>query len=398
MRVFVGVDGGSGSHAVCVIDTEGPVLGRLEAGHDRAGTAVLILRLMKYRVPGHIPVAIERSSGLLVDTLVEAGFVVTPIHPDVVEACRPRYRAVSAESDPGDASILADILRTDGHRLTALKPQSDAIEAQRGPVRGRDDLVSSRVASGNQLCALPDGFWPGATVIFAELGDVRERYQSEDQLAAEAGTASAGDGPGTSAAEPPSPASPTTPNIRAPGLPPSTTAPEPKTATPPTPSESSAEPGRESAGAPGPTASRKTRPNMPAQSPFWPLSDLPVHTGSLVPPGPAPCCLRRSDEWPPGAFVPRFCRFSIADPALNGDTLRDFRVAPIRTGAFDQLSEQLDRALEEADDRPDLCRPVSAQVVDARRVVAARQCNTEDAKAAIRAAEIGPDEAARRSG
>jgi len=175
MRVLVGVDWGSGSHAVCMIDAEGQVLDRLEAGHDRAGAAALILRLMEYGVSGDIPVAIERPSGLLVDTLVEAGFVATPIHPDVVQACRPRYRAVSAESDPGDASILADILRTDGrHRLTALKPQSDAIEAQCGQVRDRDDLVSSRVASDNQLRALPDGFWPGATVTFADPADFVE--------------------------------------------------------------------------------------------------------------------------------------------------------------------------------------------------------------------------------
>lgn len=188
MRVFVGVDWGCGSHAVCVIDAKGQVLDRLEAGHDREGLAALILRLMTYGVPGDIPVAIERPSGLLVDTLVEAAFVVTPIHPNVVKACRPRYRAVSAKSDPGDAYILADILRTDGHRLTALRPQSDAIKALRGLVRGRDDLVSSRVTLGNQLRALLDGFWPGATVIFADLASpialaFIERYPTPESAA-----------------------------------------------------------------------------------------------------------------------------------------------------------------------------------------------------------------------
>jgi hypothetical protein len=69
-----------------------------------------------------IPIAIERPSGLLVDALVEAGFVVTPVHPNVVKACRPRYRAVAAKSDSDDAFILTDILRTDGHRLRAVRP------------------------------------------------------------------------------------------------------------------------------------------------------------------------------------------------------------------------------------------------------------------------------------
>jgi transposase len=188
MEVFVGVDWGCGAHAVCVIDARGQVLDRFVAGHDREGLQALVLRLSKHGAPADIRIAIERPSGLLVDTLVEAGFVVMPIHPNAVKACRPRYRAVSAKSDPGDAYILADILRTDGHRLTALKPQSDAIKALRGLVRGRDDLVASRVALANQLTALLDSFWPGAAAVFADVASpiglaFLDRYPTPDAAA-----------------------------------------------------------------------------------------------------------------------------------------------------------------------------------------------------------------------
>jgi transposase len=188
MGIWVGVDWGSGAHAVCVIDAKGMVLDRFEVGHDRAGLAALVMRLRKHDAPGVIPVAIERPSGLLVDALVEAGFVVTPVHPNVVKACRPRYRAVAAKSDPGDAFILADILRTDGHRLRPLAPQSDAIKALRGLVRGRDDLVGTRVALANQLSALLASFWPGAAVIFSDLASpialaFLERYPTPEAAA-----------------------------------------------------------------------------------------------------------------------------------------------------------------------------------------------------------------------
>ena len=188
MAVFVGVDWGCGAHAVCVIDAKGMVLDRFVVGHDRAGLAALVTRLHQHGAPSVIPVAIERPSGLLVDALVEAGFVVTPIHPNVVKACRPRYRAVAAKSDPGDAFILADILRTDSHRLRPLEPQSDAIKALRGLVRGRDDLVSTRVALANQLTALLDSFWPGAAVIFADVASpialaFLERYPTPESAA-----------------------------------------------------------------------------------------------------------------------------------------------------------------------------------------------------------------------
>ena len=66
---------------------------------------------------GEAPVAIERPTGLLVDPLVEEGFGVLLIDPNAVVACRPRYQAVSAKSDPEDAYILADMLHTDGHRF-----------------------------------------------------------------------------------------------------------------------------------------------------------------------------------------------------------------------------------------------------------------------------------------
>jgi transposase len=188
MAVFVGVDWGCGAHAVCVIDATGRVLGRFEAGHDREGLQTLVTRLNKHGEPGEIPIAIERPSGLLVDVLVEAGFAVVPIHPNLVKACRPRYRAVSAKSDPGDAYILADVLRTDGHRLHPLRPQSDAIKALRSLVRGRDDLVGAKVALANQLSALLDSFWPGAAAIFADVASpialaFIERYPTPEAAA-----------------------------------------------------------------------------------------------------------------------------------------------------------------------------------------------------------------------
>ena len=188
MGIWVGVDWGSGAHAVCVIDAKGMVLDRFEVSHDRAGLAVLVTRLQKHGAPHVIPIAIERPSGLLVDALVEAGFVVTPIHPNAVKACRPRYRAVAAKSDPGDAFILADILRTDGHRLRPLAPQSDAIKALRGLVRGRDDLVGTKVALAHQLTALLESFWPGAARIFSALASpialaFLERYPTPEAAA-----------------------------------------------------------------------------------------------------------------------------------------------------------------------------------------------------------------------
>jgi transposase len=163
---FVGLDWASQTHAVCVIDEQGAVRDRLDIAHDAAGLLQLQRRLTHY---GRPPVAIERPSGMVVDTLVEAGFTVVPIHPNAVKATRPRYRSHGAKSDASDAYLLADLLRTDGHRFKPLAPQGDEIRALRALVRGRDDLVATRVQLANQLRSLLESFWPGAAEIFADV-------------------------------------------------------------------------------------------------------------------------------------------------------------------------------------------------------------------------------------
>lgn len=169
-QYFAGLDWASCMHAVCVIDERGAIADRFDVSHDAAGLADAMRKLKRFEgTDGAVPVAIERPSGLVVDTLVEAGFPVFPVHPNAVKAMRPRYRSHGAKSDASDAYLLADALRTDGHRFRRLAPQSDAIRALRALVRGRDDLVATRVEIANQLRSLLDSFWPGAASIFAAI-------------------------------------------------------------------------------------------------------------------------------------------------------------------------------------------------------------------------------------
>jgi transposase len=169
MALFAGVDWGSLTHAICVINERGERVLDFEVEHDASGLTALVARLRKVSPAAPLRIAIERPSGLLVDTLMEAGFTVVPIHPNVVKASRPRYRAVGGKCDRGDAYLLADLLRTDGHRLRELAPECDEIRALRALVRTRADLMAERIALTNQLRALLESFWPGAAKIFPEL-------------------------------------------------------------------------------------------------------------------------------------------------------------------------------------------------------------------------------------
>jgi transposase len=169
MSFYGGLDWGGASHSVCVVDSDGRVVLRIDVRHDAAGLADMLAKLKRVAPPAELPIAIERPSGLIVDALVAAGHPVIPIHPNVVKACRPRYRAAGGKSDPGDAYVIGDILRTDGHRFRPLMPLSDDIKALRARVRGRDAMQVQRVALVNQLRSLLESFWPGAAIIFAAI-------------------------------------------------------------------------------------------------------------------------------------------------------------------------------------------------------------------------------------
>jgi len=182
---FAGLDWASRTHTLCIIDERARVQESIEIEHNTTGLAHLKKRLLALGKP---PIAIERPSGLLVDTLVEAGFTVVPIHPNVVQATRPRYRSHGGKSDASDAFLLADLLRTDGHRFHPLAPQTDQIRALRALVRGRDDLVATRVQLANQLRSLLESFWPGAAAIFADIDTpialaFVQRYPTPDSAA-----------------------------------------------------------------------------------------------------------------------------------------------------------------------------------------------------------------------
>lgn len=167
--LYVGWDWARETHDVTVVDDAGAVIDRWALRHDAAGLDAAIEQLATHGRPEELPVAIETSSGLVVDRLLAAGHPVVPIHPNAFNAARPRWSASRAKSDPGDSFKLADYLRTDGHRLRQLEPLDAATAELQALSRLRDDHVEARVAATNQLTALLDRHWPGATTVFARL-------------------------------------------------------------------------------------------------------------------------------------------------------------------------------------------------------------------------------------
>jgi len=162
---FAGIDWASKTHAVCVLDPDGTVRARFEVPNTGKTFTGLVRRLARLNAC----VAIERCDGPLVEALLDAGLTVVVITPRQVKGLRSRYSGTGAKSDASDAYLLADVLRTDGHRLRPLSQDSDATRVLRSLSRTRKQLVEARVGLVNQLRAELERVFPGAIGLFARL-------------------------------------------------------------------------------------------------------------------------------------------------------------------------------------------------------------------------------------
>jgi len=163
---FAGVDWASEVHAACVVDHRGSAVDRFEVPHTAEGLSVLVKR---FRRAGVRRVAIERPDGPVVDTLMEGGLEVVVVSSRSIKELRSRYGHAGNKDDRRDAFVLADCLRTDGHRWPSLQPDSPHTVALRSAVRARKDLVATRIATANQLRAHLLIAFPGAVGLFADL-------------------------------------------------------------------------------------------------------------------------------------------------------------------------------------------------------------------------------------
>jgi transposase len=159
--LHVGVDWAEAEHAACLLDAAGAVVRRLTIPQRRAGLARLRAAITAVEPePAAVLVAIERPDGLLVDGLLEAGYVVYALNPKAVDRYRERTRLSGGKTDPADAELLARILVTDRDRHQPLRPSSVVVEelrllARQDEVAGRDQTRVQNRLRQDLLAAFP---------------------------------------------------------------------------------------------------------------------------------------------------------------------------------------------------------------------------------------------------
>ena len=168
--IFAGVDWAEAHHDVHVEDEQGRRLagGRLPDGVEGIARFHDLIAAHAEDAAG-VAVGIETDRGLFVAALVAAGYEVFAVNPMSVSRYRDRHAVSGAKSDPGDAKVLADLVRTDRHNHRPVTPDSDLAEAVRVLARAHQSMIWNRRRQASQLRSALREFYPAALAAFGDL-------------------------------------------------------------------------------------------------------------------------------------------------------------------------------------------------------------------------------------
>ena len=170
-KVFVGHDWAEAHHDVHVQDDQGHRLVKARLPEGVEGVSRFHELVAPFvEDPTDVMIATETDRGLFVGALVAAGYHVLAVNPMSTSRYRERHSTSGAKSDPGDAFVLAELARTDGHNHRPVAGDTDLAEGIKVLARAHQGLIWTRQRQINQLRSTLREFYPAALEAFDELG------------------------------------------------------------------------------------------------------------------------------------------------------------------------------------------------------------------------------------
>ena len=164
---FAGIDWGGQHHQLCIVDGAGQRAAQTRVSHDVAGLAELDRQMVKFA--GQMPVAIERSEGLLVEHLQDRGHLVFAVSPRIAARARERYRVAPVKDDRFDAFVLADTLRHEHAHWRPLAIPSPLLAEIKALTRDRERLLETQQATEHQLRKILEAYHPAPVRLFSSV-------------------------------------------------------------------------------------------------------------------------------------------------------------------------------------------------------------------------------------
>jgi transposase len=169
MQVYIGIDWSEQKHDVVFMNTAGATLAQFEIPHSAEG--FLQFDETRWRMKlgtKDCVVGLETAHNLLIDFLWSRGYSkVYVVPPTTVKSNRKRFSSSAARSDPGDAIVIADSLRTDHGRLQPWHPDSLLTRKIQTKVSLINHLTKSSGRLSNRLRAVLLRYYPAVLNMFS---------------------------------------------------------------------------------------------------------------------------------------------------------------------------------------------------------------------------------------
>src|ERR1700687_6070793 len=170
--LFVGDDWAEDHHAVHLMDEDGKQIARRRLPEGLAGIRAFHELVADHADDPHeVVVGIETDRGLWGQALIAADYQLYASNPLSVARYRDRHNVAGTKSDPGDAKVLADLVRTDRHNHRPIAGDTDDAGAIKVLARGHQNLIWSRNRQTNALRSALREYYPAALEAFDDLAD-----------------------------------------------------------------------------------------------------------------------------------------------------------------------------------------------------------------------------------
>jgi transposase len=151
--LFIGIDWGSKSHAVCVVDAQDQRLLEREVLHRGEDVLAFLDQMLQLAGGdlGRVVAAMEAPHGVMVEALLERGVTTYTLNPKQLDRFRDRHSGAGAKDDDLDAYVLATSLRTDRRLFREISIPSAELMALTALSRTYQTLTDHVLAVANQI-------------------------------------------------------------------------------------------------------------------------------------------------------------------------------------------------------------------------------------------------------
>lgn len=164
--IIIGLDWAQRAHTCALFGPDKKLQATVQVDAAPEAFGAWLEKIERAHPQGRLVVAVERDDGAAVQMMrARARWSVVPINPVVLHRFRQAFAPSGAKNDPGDATLLGEIVLTHPEKFTALPPVDEQLGALATLVEQRRHWVDTRTGLLEQLGAVLQDYYPQALAL-----------------------------------------------------------------------------------------------------------------------------------------------------------------------------------------------------------------------------------------